>query len=557
MQKYKAEKKENNQWKTLLKNIVDEKSQELAVTLFTKQLRFDEGNLLLKQPVSECGYNAPRISSSLDKKCNIARQIALSIYPVKELQDSDNQKQQQVWSYIRYQRLIANLSKNFMEELEKEDTLNSQFREVRQTQQRKYFCELKKRPLSKQITDPLPMPVEVASAETLQPFFDHLSSNGETHIPQLEFVRGVQYNDGRMDLCKQVVGPDHIGKLMDSLKNNTQISHFLLGNNIIGSLGAKSISEFLSNDHKPQIKTWYLAGNEIDGEGIKLISNSLKHNTVCEALWLKRNPIKIEGAKHIADLLEVNNTIKILDLDNTGILDEGVKYIMLALRKNKSLKHLYLDANGITILGAKYVAEYFDYLNENNLKGLTSLWLGVNRIDDEGATLIADSLKKYHHIKRLVLNSNRLSHEGSKVLCEVLVDKPNLISFDLGIYKSTSDLNELPNNIGDLGANDIADFIRNNKSVKVLSILHCGMTESGIDIVTKALLENDTIVWLYYEQYGVNVKQETRLAIKEKLEKNIMKHYGVNINDFCDNILRYIKSSKKVKNIDSVYRNRM
>lgn len=48
-----------------------------------------------------------------------------------------------------------------------------------------------------------------------------------------------------MDLCKVVVGPPHIGALMDSLKSNTFVKHFLLGNNIIGPTGAKHIAHFV------------------------------------------------------------------------------------------------------------------------------------------------------------------------------------------------------------------------------------------------------------------------------------------------------------------------
>ena len=256
-------------------------------------------------------------------------------------------------------------------------------------------------------------------------------------------------------------------------------------------------------------------------------------------------------------MLEVNNKIKILDLDNTAIMDEGVKILMESLSKNTVLKHLYLDANGITYLGAKYIAQYFDDLVKTGRKGLTSLWVGVNRLDDEGAILLADSLRNYKYLKRLVINSNRLSSVGTKALCDALVDHTNLISFDLGIYKSTSDLNELPNNIGDTGAQIIADYIRKNKSVKVLSVLHNDISELGIKVIADALEENDTIVWLYYEQYGVGVSQELRQQIRDRLETNIKKHYNMDVGDFCNNVLRYIKGSKKLKNIDSVYRNRM
>lgn len=554
MFKYNSENKVN-QWNTLLNNITNDETLEVAVDKFCTELKQDQEKFNNKQLVTDCAYNAPRIGSHLDKKNKIAHLIAYKLFPV-DLSKKD-QLAQRKWSYIQYQRMLSTLSRTFVEQIEKEETLKSQFHEVRKTHQRKYFCELKTKPLSCQIINPLPMPVDVSPIEQLQPFFDHLSSNGEVKIPQMEFLRGVQYNDGRMDLCKQVVGPPHISKLMDSLVNNTQIEHFLLGNNVIGINGAKAISEFLLNEHKPQIKTWYIAGNEINEEGVKLISDALKNDTVCEALWLKRNPIKPEGAKYLAEMLEVNNKIKILDLDNTGILDDGVKYLMESLTKNTTMKHLYLDANGITVIGAQYIAQYFDHLVNTNRKGLTSLWVGINRVDDEGAVLLANSLKNYKHLKRLIIDSNRLSDVGTKALCDALVDHENLTIFDLGIYKSTSDLGELPNNIGDKGAEIVADFIKRNKSVKMLSILHNNISEAGIKLIADALQDNDSIVSLYYDQYGIGVSQQIRQLISNKIELNIKEHYNTTVSDFCENKLKYIKGSKKLKNIDSIYRNKM
>lgn len=64
----------------------------------------------------------------------------------------------------------------------------------------------------------LPMPVKVSDAETLEPFFRHLSNDGGYEIDEYgkeageepyygvkmgEWEKGVLYEDGRMDLCKQ------------------------------------------------------------------------------------------------------------------------------------------------------------------------------------------------------------------------------------------------------------------------------------------------------------------------------------------------------------------
>jgi len=185
------------------------------------------------------------------------------------------------------------------------------------------------------------------------------------------------------------------------------------------------------------------------------------------------------------------------------------------------------------------------------------LWIDMNRLDDEGMTMIANSLKNYPYLKRLYVGSNRLTDVGVKALCDALVNHQNLIVFDLGLYKSTSDLGELPNNFGDKGAEHIAEFIKKNKSVEVVSILHSDVTLDGLHKINTALQQSDNLMYVYYEQYGLFIPQELRDTLKTKMELNIQKKYNMNYQDFCNQKLRYIRGSNKLKNIDSVYRNRM
>lgn len=73
----------------------------------------------------------------------------------------------------------------------------------------------------------IPMPVKIGSADDFKPVFTFLEQNKPitgadesqaTHglelireVPLVEFERGIVYEDGRLDLCKKVVGPTHIG----------------------------------------------------------------------------------------------------------------------------------------------------------------------------------------------------------------------------------------------------------------------------------------------------------------------------------------------------------
>lgn len=74
----------------------------------------------------------------------------------------------------------------------------------------------------------------------------------------------------------------------------------------------------MTKPHVPKIKTWYIAGNMIDTDGIKIIAEAFKNDEDATSLWLKRNPLQPEGIKYLGEMLEVNKNLRILDLHNTA-----------------------------------------------------------------------------------------------------------------------------------------------------------------------------------------------------------------------------------------------
>lgn len=547
----------SNQWKDLMSTL-DETNVDDIANKFCTQIKLDQNKLEQNKDVSDCAFNAPRMGSKPDQDLKIAHKIAFMMFPLDDNEEKPVEVRKK-WSYIRYQQLVSKLTKQFKKQLEDEEEKRRNWKDIRKTGMRKNFCSLKKKPVSHLVTDPVPMPVEVAPLEELEPFFNYLKENKQVvDKDHIQFQRGVHYDDGRIDLCKQVVGSPWIGHLMNSIKDNPYVDHFLLGNNIIDFTGAEAIAKFIRDPHVPKIKTWYLAGNRIDSEGMKLISQALKDDTDADALWLKRNPLKIEGVRSIGDMLEFNNTLVTLDLHNVGMMDEGCKYLFDGLRENSSVKLLYMDANGITSTGARYIANYFNYLTLTGSYGLNSLWIEMNRLDDEGVTLIAESLENYPHMERLAIGSNMMGPESAKTLFFSLMDHPKLTYLGLGCYKSTSDLGALPNNIGDEGAVFAGEFIRNNKTINILDISTNGMTDVGLRIIAEAMQENDSILMLQYSQWGIKPNKEIKQMIHRKLEHNVQCRYGMNFDTFMkDQHCRFLKHTESVKYIDSVYRNNM
>ncbi|GMH44703.1 hypothetical protein BSKO_12655 [Bryopsis sp. KO-2023] len=454
---------------------------------------------------------------ALDKSEEVAKQIALALFPPKD--DS------QVARHSSF-RKFTSIIRKLRHELHKDGfEQHVQKRELRASLM---STTAENRPLATSILNPSAMPVEVAPKEELQPFFDFLSKSSTPPSTPAQFGRGVMFPDGRMDFCKQVVGPAHIADLCKAVsKAQSTVRHFLLGNNICcdnnDSTGAHCIGDLMDRDDL-EIETWYLAGNCMGADEVKILCDKLKNSKHARALWLKRNPVKAEGAAHLGDLLANNKLIKVLDLDGCGLRDEGVKSLIEPMlgAKELGLRHLYLGGNAIGVEGAKHLAEFL----KTHPTRIKSLYLGVNRLGDAGAALIAEALQGNTTIKRLFLPSNQLTSVSVKAIVDAALTCPNLKALNLGYYTSTWDMGEVPNAYGDQGAKELLRLVKNHGCLEFLSVVNAGVTKEGFDLLTEAAGPN-----LYMP--GGKTVMEASLQF------------------------RRVKHPKRVVDIDSVYRTRM
>ena len=256
-------------------------------------------------------------------------------------------------------------------------------------------------------------------------------------------------------------------------------------------------------------------------------------------------------------MLENNASLKTLDLVNVGMLDEGVKYLFESLKKNHSLRTLYIDANGIGEAGAEYIADYFECLKAEHRQGLSGLFLAINRLGDNGARTIAKAVEGYPHLRRLDLSSNRIQNEGLNGLLEACNTLPHLIYLGLGLYKSTSDMGELPNYFDGRGADAIADFIRTNQTVQLLGLRDTNLRPGGYDAIVDALAANHTLMDLDYPQFRSAMAKALAARIQALLARNIHQQLGISVDEFKQGPKRQIKHTDRVVFIDSIYRNNM
>ncbi|CAG8979283.1 hypothetical protein HYALB_00013460 [Hymenoscyphus albidus] len=279
----------------------------------------------------------------------------------------------------------------------------------------------------------IPMPVEIGKKEDFEPIFrflaqdvvitdadDSQATNGLELLwktPLVEFKRGIVYEDGRMDLCKKVVGPTHIGKLMEALESNHQIRHFLLGNNAISTTRAKRIAEFVQK-HPDRMETWCIAGCHITRHGLSILVPQMIKSSSITNLWFKRNPFGPNSSLLLAELVLKTQNLRTLDLETTELGNEGTSQFIDAIcDKPASLRHLYLNANGI---GQKACAGLAKYISSPNCS-LESLFLSTNPLGDAGTEVLSVGLEKNKSLVRLTCASSGLTSNGVVCLATAIV----------------------------------------------------------------------------------------------------------------------------------------
>lgn len=505
-----------------------------------KELDLFESN----SPQTKTCEDLPSLSGT---RSGLAHYLAYNLYALHEVMPVSEESEYAVKrkALIYYASLKKKLKHRYYEQQGKNEPPKPNMCKLTKFHSARYnvnaYQEAKSAGLSQQILHPEAMPVEVSKREELLAFFNRLRN----HTPAApvkqdingqyeEFDRGAYYTDGRIDLCKQVVGPDHIQELMDSFKDNPNIKHFLLGNNIIGTVGAEAIAKAIP---VCQIETWYIAGNSIDSSGAAAIAAALAHDTYCKQLWLKRNPIGTEGVRAIAAMLETNTSIEVLDLVNTAMFDEGCVALFESLKKNSTLKYLYLDSNGLTSVAAHAIADYF-----RHKPSLQMLSLSINRLGDEGAKIISDANPP---LVGLSLDSNRIELDGLRSILDYASRSHSLRVLDIGYYKATADMGELPNSFGNEGAKLLADFIRLNTPLQYLG---CQTTHiTNLDDLTSALKTNTNLHMLATEQFA-----QSTAEIHAVCQKNA----GLTGDEY-KTYIRKLRHGPNVPFIDSIYRNTM
>ena len=335
----------------------------------------------------------------------------------------------------------------------------------------------------------------------LEPIIQRLSD--PVSVTQAEaFPRGTLLPDGRLDLCKQSVGPAGAAWIADAACRTPHVRSLLLGTGGIGDPGARALADAIIRNERSDaanLDVLYLGCNGITADGVNSLCDAMDRRVKTDArdadhpspvhpsfshggirgLWLKRNPIGDAGVVRIAQSIGRGIGIETLDLFNVGMTREGLnalRDVMVDPARRSHLQHLYLGGNGLTGDDALPMAEIIRGARDGQppRPTLQSLHLSVGRLGDRGAVRLADVLDGgKSSLTSLSIASNGLGDVGMTALFDAVTAPSPLRRLDLGYAPSTRVLGASPNRVTAASAGSLSRCIKSS-SLDYFNLMRTG-----------------------------------------------------------------------------------
>ena len=305
--------------------------------------------------------------------------------------------------------------------------------------------------------------------------------------------------------------------------NNTTLTTLKLTGNALGPAGGDALGTLLKLSHS--IQALYVANCNLGDEGVQyicqglLLAESEPSLRVLDVAW---NVLHDEAAFALAELLENSSTIQRVQLECNGIGDKGAVALAAALPRSASLQSLDVRGNQIHDSGAIALAmaltdrrchavklqwemnghmspagcrriegalqlrisrqQWLDELLDN-LQGMQRFPALNYTIGDDEVVEICKHVATQQRQRPVTLPVVRfrglgITLRGLKAIANQLICPPSVTLTHLYLINTQ---------IGDDGANLIAQALLRNRSLTTLTCVDCQLTSDGAIYISRAL----------------------------------------------------------------------
>lgn len=278
---------------------------------------------------------------------------------------------------------------------------------------------------------------------------------GTAPVARLDFPTGTALPDGRLDLCKQALGPAGAVRVAAALRPGV-VRHLLLGTDGLGDDGAAGVAE---EAVAREVETLYLGCNGITSDGACRIADSLRMSPQAgrvTGVWLKRNPLGAGAGEAAAGIVESARALGTLDLVQTGLTADGLGVLVAALiaadRSGRRVERLYAGGNPLGPAGAAHLATLV------GADAVDELYVSAAQLGDRGAEALAHALVPGGRLRRISLASNGIGPTAAARLVTAAI-VAGVEVCDLGRVRAAAVLDAPDNHLDETAAATIADAL--------------------------------------------------------------------------------------------------
>lgn len=251
---------------------------------------------------------------------------------------------------------------------------------------------------------------------------------------------------------------------------------------------AKEIVEALKS--YKNLKSLELKGNTLGIKAAEAVGDALKlHPTFERALWsdLFTGRLKTEipdALKFLCHgITQAKACLVELDLSDNAFGPNGMIGLVDFLRSSScyTLQELRLNNNGLGIQGGKMLAESLLACYELSVASGKPLALrvfisGRGRLEDEGATALAQAFKAMKSLEEVHMPQNGINHKGITALADAFK-----------VNSKLRHLNLSDNTFTERGSISMAQAIPSLQNLEVINFEDCLMRTDGVKALAKAL----------------------------------------------------------------------
>ncbi|XP_048002912.1 ran GTPase-activating protein 1 isoform X2 [Leguminivora glycinivorella] len=258
----------------------------------------------------------------------------------------------------------------------------------------------------------------------------------------------------------------------------------------------------------PDLYYLTLTGNTLGVAAAEAIAKALEsHPELKVARWsdMFTGRMKTEippALKALGDgMIAAGARLKVLDLSDNAFGPIGVEGLAKLLQSEvcSELEELRLNNNGLGITGARLLAKALS----SRPPKLRVFIAGRNRLENDGATALAQVFEKMGSLEEVAMPQNGIYHVGISALSEAFKQNPQL-----------SCLNLNDNTIGPKGAAAVAQALPRLKNLKAINFGDCLLKSKGARTLAKAFKDNSTLL----ECLDLSHNEIGRAACKELVD---------------------------------------